>query len=65
MSQLFVAFGILILLFAISAAVVTFARYLFPSIDQFIPEPWQQWLTFRYVSYFVLAASLCLWIGTL
>ena len=65
MSQLFVAFGVFTLLFAISAGVVALARYFFPSFDQFIPDEWKYWLTFRYVSYFVLAASLFLWIGTL
>ena len=64
MSQLFVTFGVLTLLFAVSAAFVTLARYFFPSVDQFIPEEWQHWLTFRFVSYFVLAASVLLWLGT-
>ena len=64
MDSIFLAFGALILLFSFSASFVVLARYFFPSVDQFIPEDWKGWLTFRYISYFVLAGSISMWIGT-
>ena len=64
MDSIFIAFGVFIILFAFSASFIVLARYFFPSVDQFIPDGWKGWLTFRYISYFVLVGAILLWLGT-
>lgn len=64
MASLFITLGILILLFSVSVGFVVLTRYFFPSVEQFIPDDWKPWLTFRYVSYFVLVGVVLLLIGS-
>ena len=64
MSQLFVTLGLVIFIFSISTAFLVLIRYFFPSFDNFLPEGWGRWLTFRYVSYAILIGAIFLLLGT-
>ena len=64
MYELLMSLGVFMLLFAVSTGVVFLMNYFFPSMKQHLPEGWEKGLSFRFVTYYFLIASLLILLGT-
>ena len=64
MSELFMSLAVFTLLFAIATGIVCLVSYLFPSSKDYLPEGWIKWMSFRFVTYYFLAAAVLLFLGT-
>ncbi|MCK5919275.1 MAG: hypothetical protein KAG34_12680 [Cocleimonas sp.] len=63
MAELLVSLGVFTLLFAVSALFLFLLNYLFPSTKNLLPSGWVQWMSFRFVSYYFLAAVVLIYLG--
>jgi len=61
--QLFISLGVFSLLFAITAMVIFLLIYFFPSIKDLLPEGWERFFSFRFVSYYFLVSVVFIFIG--
>ncbi len=64
MSELFMSLAVFTLLFAVSTGVVCLMNYVFPATKKHLPDGWIKWMSFRFVSYYFLAAAVLLFLGT-
>ena len=64
MSELFMSLAVFTLLFAISTGMVCVVNYFFPSTKNHLPDGWGKWMSFRFVTYYFLAAVILLFLGT-
>lgn len=63
MSELFMSLAVFALLFAVSTATLCLASYFFPSLKNHFPDGWEKWMSFRFVTYYFLVASVFLFLG--
>ncbi len=61
--KLFISLGVFILLFAITAMIIFLLNHFFPSTKELLPNGWEKWLSFRFVSYYFLVAVLLIFMG--
>jgi len=63
MSELFMSLAVFTLLFALSTGLLCLTNYFFPSTKKYLPDDWAKWMSFRFVSYYFLAAVILLYLG--
>jgi hypothetical protein len=63
MAEVLVSLGVFILLFAVSALFIFLLNHFFPSTKNLLPSGWQPWMSFRFVSYYFLAAVVLIYLG--
>jgi len=63
MAELFISLAVFMLLFGISTGMVCLMNYFFPSTKSYLPDGWGQWMSFRFVTYYFLIASVLLFLG--
>ena len=65
MTELLMSLGVFTLLFAVSVLFLFLLNHFFPSTKKLLPSGWEQWMSFRFVSYYFLAAVVLIYLGML
>lgn len=63
MLALFASIGAIFLLIGTATSFIVLVTLLLPNSKRFIPDDWQRWLSFNYVSYYWLIGGCCLLIS--